>query len=272
MKETNCILCGRESQKTVLDISQCEDTYLNYLEIPYQGNGRRYNQCERCGLVYRNPVLEPAEKVLLYKKFRDQQLRGESLDDYFKRISSIEPSQSENFEKYQFLKKYIGDSGEILDVGAGVGVFLYGFKRYFPKWNVTGIDPTEGVARIAGLNGVIIHEKYLNGKTFNGQSFDLITSIHVLEHTDDMIEYLKTIRNYMKDHTLLYLETPAVEDIGFLSKCHDRFMCQHEYIFSNTTLCNLLKNEALDVVFSEVFLSRRKRYNLRAICRKVKGK
>lgn len=269
MENTACKFCGHQSGDVVLDITDCADTYLDYLDIPYPEEERHYIKCDHCGLVYRTPVLSPDEKEKLYKHFRDQSLRGESAHEYFERISGLSPDKSENHEKYEFLKDYIPGQGTVMDVGAGMGVFLYGFKKYFSDWNVFGVEPTEGVADIAKAHGVELLESYLTKETFPGKTFDLITSIHVLEHTEVPQDYIATLVQYMDEGSLLYIETPSVEDIGFLPKTHDRFMCQHEFIFSQEVLGNLVQQAGLELIYSGVFLSRRERKNLRVLCRKV---
>jgi 2-polyprenyl-3-methyl-5-hydroxy-6-metoxy-1,4-benzoquinol methylase len=267
MKQTNCKLCGSSEGISVLDVSDCSDTYLDYLNIEYPENGRLYIQCSKCSLVYRNPILTEPEKELLYEKFRDSTLRGENHEEYIQRISSLPPEESENHEKCDFLSKHIDQKGDLLDVGAGMGVFLAAFKRCFPTWNVYGVEPTKGVAELANSHGMTIYEKYLEPDTFKNRTFDLITSIHVLEHTEDPLSHINTLKAYLGADAYLYIETPAVEDIGFLPPSHDRFMCQHDVIFSSNVMSELLARAGLEVVFQDVFLSRRGRNNLRFLAK-----
>ena len=269
MSKEKCRKCGWGLYRIILNITDCEDSYLNYLGIEYPVDGRYYVKCSICGLVYRKPRLNGREKKLLYKKFRDVRLRGESNQSYFKRISELDSDQSENYEKYRFLEKYINKKGRLLDVGAGLGVFLYGFKKYFPKWNAIGVEPTTGAGEIAIIHDIKIHEQYLDMNLFPNRHFDLITSIHVLEHTENPLGYIKKLTLYMEEDSLLYIETPSIQDVGHLPKCHDRFMCQHDFIFSENVLCDLLKNTGMEIIYSEIFLSIRKRYNLRVLCKKA---
>ena len=36
-----------------------------------------------------------------------------------------------------------------MDVGGGLGVFCYGFKKYFKNWESICVEPTEGADKIA---------------------------------------------------------------------------------------------------------------------------
>lgn len=271
--KTQCPNCQNKKGKVVLDVSNEKDTYLDYLNskgyfnLDYQKIKRDYIRCGKCGIVYRNPGLDEKEKEILYEHFRDIEFRGENKEEYFRRITSLPPDQSENYQKYLFLENYIPKKGSLLDVGTGAGVFLYNFKQYFPEWEVTGIEPTPGFADLAKKSGIEIIYGYLTKDTMD-RKFDLITLNHVLEHVDDFKGMLNMLRNYLKQDGLLYIEVPSAKDIGYLSSSHDRFMCQHEIIFSKEVLDKVLVNLNYSIVISEDFFSIRGRNNLRIIAKK----
>lgn len=274
MERKHCPNCQSKKRKRVLDVSGEKDTYLDYLNskgylnIDYQKIKRQYWQCENCGLVYRSPILEPKEKDILYKHFRDIEFRGENKEEYFKRIASLLSGESENYEKCKFLEKYIPEKGTILDVGCGAGVFLYTFKKYFPQWEVWGIEPTLGFAEQARKEGIHIDYGYLTESTY-GRTFDLISLIHVLEHIDEPKPMLQMIKKYLLPESLIYIESPSVKDIGYLPSSHDRFMSPHEVIFSKEILERLLKEEDFAIVASEDFVSIRKRNNIAILAKKA---
>lgn len=139
IKRNNCPNCLSQKSKILLDLSGEKDTYLDYLKIDYKNIKIFYLKCQECGLIYRNPTLDKKEKELLYQHYRDRELRKENKYEYFQRIISLSPEQSENHQRCLFLKKYLGENGSLLDVGSGAGVFLYTFKHYFPDWEILGI-------------------------------------------------------------------------------------------------------------------------------------
>lgn len=264
MKKTNCPNCQSPKNKIVLNISKESDFYLDYLKIDYKDTPRFYVRCKDCGLVYRSPILDEKEKELLYEHFRDVELRGENKYEYFQRITSLPPEQSENYEKSVFLEKYLPKKGRVLDVGYGAGVFLYTFRNYFPGWKTLGIEPTNGFADVAKENNINIIYGYLKKDTFDTK-FDLITLIHVLEHMDNFKETLSTLKHHLKKDGLLYIEVPSVKDIGYFPKSHEKFMCQHDIIFSREVLENVLTELGYSIAMSEYFISIRKGNNLRTI-------
>jgi len=261
MKKANCPNCQSETSKVVLDVSKEKDAYLDYLKMEYKDIPRFYATCQNCQLVYRTPILEGEEKVLLYDHFRDIELRGEDKRQYFQRIAFLPQDQSENYQKCKFLEKYLPQKGSVLDVGCGAGVSLYTFKKYFPQWETFGIEPTKEFADVAQENGINVTYGYLEKGTFN-RKFDLIMLIHVLEHVEDFREMISMLKNYLHEESLLYIEVPSVKDIGFLPSSHDRFMSQHEVIFSKEVLQDILESLGYSIQVAEDFRSIRNRNNV----------
>ena len=262
-----CKLCGNNYGEEILNVSKEEDTYLDFLRIPYKDVQRFYKRCGNCGFVYRNMALETAEKNKLYTLFRDFELRGETYEQYFQRIVNLPNEKSENYEKYTFLANYIKTSGKHMDVGGGLGVFCFGFKRFFPNWDTSFVEPSDGAAEIAKVHGLKCINSYLTPAHVSnlGADFDLITLVHVLEHIDDPEDFLRLISSFLSKTGLLYIEMPSALDVGFLKSNHDRFMCQHEVIHDNASLMKIGLAAGYEVVFNDNFMSARGRNNLRAL-------
>jgi len=269
---TDCKVCGSANYTVALDISHEKDTYLDYLDIDYIRSKRRYVKCNDCGLIYRNIILNKKEKELLYDHFRDIGLRNETKKEYFDRITSLPKDESENFEKCKFLSSVLSSIGNlsVLDVGCGAGVFLYSFKEFYPEWEVFGVEPTKDFSDIAKDNNITILNKYLDYNAFD-RKFGLIVLNHVLEHIDDYHNILSLVLKYVETGGFVYIEVPSDKDIGFLSPSHDRFMCQHDVIFSEKTLSMVVLSAGFEIVTISSFLSIRGRNNIRILLRKKGG-
>lgn len=267
---TECKLCGSKEGKELLNVSDCKDTYLDYMELDYSSLNRFYKECNYCGFVYRSVYLSNLEKEKLYSCFRDEALRNENHEEYFKRISNMPIKDSENGEKYLFLKPFLKESGKHMDVGGGLGVFCYGFQKFFKNWDSICIEPTEGADVVARKNGVKSYNTYLSNESVSifGKDFDLITANHVVEHVDDPIIFLKTLKNFISDDGLICIEMPSVLDIGFLNKTHDRFMSQHEVIYDNKSVEFIANKAGLSVLHNHNYVSKRGRNNVRAVLTK----
>ena len=269
MTSACCKVCGSTEGEIIFDVSRQPDTYLEYLGWE-AGSDRHYVRCNTCGLVYRNSFFDQKQKEILYDAFRDVELRGESHEQYFTRITNLPEGSSENAEKYQFLSKFLAPTGVHLDVGGGLGVFCYGFQKHFPNWDSICIEPTPGAGDIAMSNDVKFINEYLTEKTdiLGHKKLDLLTLNHVLEHVDEPAEFLTLLSSFMHSGTYLYIEVPDQNDLGFLPVSHDRFMCQHEVIFNAQSMSFLLNGIGLSIHFCEVFQSNRGRNNLRILAKK----
>jgi len=267
IEQTKCKLCGDSEGKQLLDVSECSDTYLDYMKIDYKSSKRFYKKCDSCGFVYRSIYLTDLEKERLYSCFRDDALRNENHEEYFQRISNMPIEDSENGEKYIFLEPFLKDTGRHMDIGGGLGVFCYGFQQYFENWNSICVEPTDGADVIAGKHGVKSYNTYLSDESVGlvGGDFDLITANHVVEHVDDPIVFLKMLKGFISKTGLICIEMPSALDINFLDKTHDRFMSQHEVIHDNKSVEFIAKESGLRVLYNHNYISKRGRNNVRAV-------
>ena len=141
------------------------------------------------------------------------------------------------------------------DVGGGLGVFCYGFKDHFPDWSTLCVEPTEGANVISERHGVPSFNSYLSPESRDkiGADYDLITANHVVEHVDEPVEFLRLLSSYLAAEGLIYIEMPSTEDLGFLDKSHDRFMCQHEVIYDEKSVGLIAMKADLKVVHCSLF-------------------
>ena len=154
-----------------------------------------------------------------------------------------------------------------MDVGGGLGVFSYGFKKYFPNWSSLVVEPTDGAQKIALEHQIDFYNMYLTteSKEIIGNSFDLITANHVLEHVEEPIVFLKLLGNFLNNNGLIYLEMPSTLDIAILDKGHDRFMSQHEVIYNEKSVELVSSKAGFKVLNIENYISKRGRNNVRAL-------
>ena len=82
MKNTDCIICG-SNEKVTLANQNFKDKYLELLNPKYNKTTRKWVNCEICGFIYHDPLLDKTDTKNLYDKFRDISFRNEDLDkDY----------------------------------------------------------------------------------------------------------------------------------------------------------------------------------------------
>lgn len=270
MKHYPCYLCGAD-QPVQIDRQTWPDTYLSLIDPALNDQPRGWVVCGACGFVQRDPKLTPDELTVLYDRFRDHGLATESADQYFDRITTLPPAQSENHAKLEWLTPRLkahfgpGELKNILDIGCGGGVFLHAFAQRFSSAGLAGVEPTPSFAELAGrrLKANIVEGMFKRG-TFK-ESFDLICAIQVLEHVPDPVDFLASIRENLSPQGLAYIEVPDVTDFGHLPADHDRFMAQHLHIYSQASLTELCRRAGLRIVHIDSMLTVRSKNNLLAL-------
>jgi len=127
-----CPLCGSEAATSELIVSGL-DHYLDLIGREYGTTDRYWARCVDCGHLHNSVRLSAAELKILYHRFRDQDWRKESPDEYFDRITSLPVTESENSKKMEIIEEWtkIGQrsSGNALDIGCGGGVLIETMRR-----------------------------------------------------------------------------------------------------------------------------------------------
>jgi 2-polyprenyl-3-methyl-5-hydroxy-6-metoxy-1,4-benzoquinol methylase len=96
-------------------------------------------------------------------------------------------------------------SGRLLDVGAGMGVFLHTLDP--ARWERVGVDPSPHAARAAHDRlGVTVLQTTLEDFPPDG-GFDVITYWNVLEALADPVSSLRAARRHCRDNGFLVIKT-----------------------------------------------------------------
>jgi 2-polyprenyl-3-methyl-5-hydroxy-6-metoxy-1,4-benzoquinol methylase len=163
----------------------------------------------------------------------------------------------------QLFKNAVTESNlKILDIGCGTGILGAYFKK---KQNCTvyGVEINETAYKEALLNldSVIKGNIELIDLPFEKSSFDIIIMGDVLEHLINTISSLKKLHFFLKENGRILISVPNVrhwkimlkllfqdswkyEPSGILDYTHMRF-------FTKKSLLALLKDNDINVIFSE---------------------
>lgn len=275
MRAGHCVVC-RSDRNSVLEQQTFKDDYLELIGADSATTRRALVICEGCGMVYHDPQLDEGDMQTLYDKFRDASFRNESPDQYFDRITSLPPEQSENLAKVRWLGEHLtqklASAGRLLDVGCGGGVFIHTFLQNYPRWNAAGVEPTPAFAELAGrrLGKPVICGGYRSG-LFEQNAFDLITINQVLEHVLDPVAFLRDVSRDLAPGGHIYLEVPDVLDLEYLAPEHDRFLMQHLWVFSKASLSNVSALAGYDVIAIDQQVTIRHKRNLVAVLSRSAG-
>jgi 2-polyprenyl-3-methyl-5-hydroxy-6-metoxy-1,4-benzoquinol methylase len=96
-------------------------------------------------------------------------------------------------------------NGNLLDVGAGTGLFVDTMRA--AGWKVTGLEPDEAARNRAREMKILLND---NKDLFHlpAASFDAITLWHVLEHVHDLHGYLQQLKKLLQDNGKLIIAVP----------------------------------------------------------------
>jgi SAM-dependent methyltransferase len=201
-------------------------------------SGRRVVRCRRCGLVFYDPMLSPAEAAALYS------------DDYFAREFPEESRQAARPRHERRLARIERETsrGRLLDVGCGAGGFLDAARAR--GWQVAGLDVAPAAAR-AAVPGVDVWEGDLSlARPAGVAPFDVVTMWDVLEHLTDPVGALREARRWVRPGGLLVVQTQDVDGVtsAWMGRRWEQYVEYHLYHFSSRTLHSALERGG----FSEV--------------------
>ena len=176
-------------------------------------------KCESCSTVFSPHIFDE-----MYNSKMDSEYFNESYSNRFSSrwTRAYEDIKYRRLFSWFNLSSFKENNGNLLEVGIGSGGFLH-FTRS-RGFAVTGVDLSPFVA-----NSVI--EKYSIevkvgdiSKLVFKDKFDVIILNHVLEHVQDPIDFLSTLKTLLNDNGVI---CTAVPNIG--SK-HSRFYCWPNYV------------------------------------------
>ena len=183
------------------------------------------------------------------------------LENYYKSDNYISHTDSKKtiFEKtYQLVKNYTlkkkvslinsfnTEDKTVLDVGAGTGDFLNSCKKN--NWKIVGVEPSIDAINIAANKGVFLKESLSD---IENQQFDVITLWHVLEHIENLPEYIESLNKLLKENGVLVIAVPNYKcyDAKFYKEHWAAFdVPRHLWHFSQTSISKLFSEVSMNVV------------------------
>ncbi len=126
-------------------------------------------------------------------------------------------------------------SGRLLDIGCGNGAFLRAFAARHPRWRLTGTEI--GDHNRAAVKAIAQVERFHAGDFADlDGAFDMISLIHVLEHIEGPVPFLKRIASRLAPGGRLFIEVPYFHDNPF-----DLLIADHATHFTPAVLSCILQ-------------------------------
>ena len=143
--------------------------------------------------------------------------------------------------KLNLINNCSSSKGNLLDIGAGTGDFLFTAKQN--GWETIGVEPSEKAKGIAIGKGIKFSDIT---QDLESHSFDVITMWHVLEHVPNLEIQIKELKRLVKPNGTIIIAVPNFKsyDANYYGKFWAAFDVPiHLWHFSKTAIQLLFQKE-----------------------------
>lgn len=229
-----CRACGHKHMTSIMHLDQVPVDVQRLVTLD-QLNSKTTTeieiyQCNGCGLVQSAVSLESTY-----------------YDDYL--MSTTFSSQLTNYLgglATEFVSKYNLHDAHVIDIGCGDGAFMLPFVEQ--GISVVGIEPSERSRQAAQEKGLVVHAGYVSADSaISSGPFDAFVCRQVLEHVDNIAEFLTGIRKNLRPDAVGIIEVPRLEKAQEDRRFYD-FFPDHVNYFSLDTLSTTLSLHGFEVL------------------------
>ena len=149
-------------------------------------------------------------------------------------------------KKLQLINQQKNSLKKILDVGCGTGDFLAICKKN--GWTTLGIEPNKKARNISLTKNLVIKEKL---DDVQNEKFDIITLWHVLEHVQNLSEYINQLKELLTDNGTLIIAVPNFKsyDAMYYKQHWAAFdVPRHLWHFSKNSIQKIFKEYNIELI------------------------
>jgi 2-polyprenyl-3-methyl-5-hydroxy-6-metoxy-1,4-benzoquinol methylase len=114
-------------------------------------------------------------------------------------------------DRLHHISPHLTAGSRLLEVGASAGQFLVHIKEKVGEVNAIELDNTCGVFLRNEL-GIEVDTEFLENSRFAGRTYDVVCAFQVIEHVEQPVTFLKTLRHVTKKDGLIFIEAPNLHD------------------------------------------------------------
>ena len=139
-------------------------------------------------------------------------------------------------------------NGRFLDIGCAVGFLLEEARS--SGFKAEGIELNKKAAELVRSKGFDVMERTLNECGYAESSFDVISLNHILEHVIEPNEFLKGIRDIVKNTGIIIIGVPNHDSLVakiYKSKWYGWGVPEHVWHFDRGSIQNLLSKNGFQI-------------------------
>ena len=230
---------------------------------------RKIAQCKNCKHFF---AIHKINTSNLYKKNYSQISHGNDLMIKFKKVINLK-NKSDNFDRIKrillFFKKIKHKKINFLDIGSGIGIFLYCLKKKV-NWKLSGIEPDLNSYNFSKDQlGLEIYNENFNKQKFE-KKYEILTLNKVIEHVKNPDLFLNKAKKLLKKNGYIYVEVPdgVAAKSSKENKNREEFYLDHLHIFSLKSLKNCIERNGFKLLKIQNIKEKSGKYTIFAFAQK----
>ena len=228
-----------EASSAIKNFAGCENCGCDSLNEFKVAEGNEFLFCPEC-LLYQKRVRPPYEHYEADYHDRYAKRREAKIITGMTRLAAL--------TKYTDVRE-----PRTLDVGCSIGASVEASQRM--GWKATGVDVSQAAVDYCCEKGLDCYKIDDFELPFEDNTFDIVTSWHVIEHVDDVRATLNEWYRVVRPGGLLVLETPDSQCLKARrlgAKYQSFWPFDHLYTFTRSNMSSLLQQSGFEVLPSRV--------------------
>ena len=211
------------------------------LVYAFKIEGRRLDECLKCGLLFFNPQPDDEELAEIYGQ---GYLLGGGDAAREQRIWDLKRASSAIILRWlsRYAQRDDWKNRRLLDVGCGAGALVA--EATSMGFETTGIDPSAELIETAARynKAATLRQGTLDELDLPSEHFDVIVFGDVLEHTRDPLATLKRVWQLLKPHGIFVVAAPSLTSISarWMKDKWIEFKPEHLFYFTPDNLQAML--------------------------------
>ena len=208
--------------------------------------GFDYAICNKCDTLYQTPRPSPDAFEHFY---RDSESSNYWANVFFPAVAEIrrEKIVKPKGEGLSSLCDKIGlEVNNIIDIGAGYGVFLDEWRKRNPGVNMVAVEPSYSLANECRKKKLHVVESMAEQVSGYDDFADLVICFEVLEHVYNPLDFLNTLKNMARPGGYVFISTLCIDgfDLQILWDKSTQISPPHHINFISVKGFELLFKEA----------------------------